>query len=349
MNATPLAITGISAVSSAGVGIEPFRDALRTGRRCLQPLPAGLLDEATVEWAPAAAFRVADFMPPLKARKFDRCSQFAIAAAGMALRDAGIDPASVDPARVGIILGCGFGGITNSEEFLRGYFSGGAEGLAPMLFPNTVPNAPASNASIEHRLKGPNVTFVQRFCSAESAFLMARRLLEEERADIILTGGADDLSPTMLKGFRALGQLRGSGYGRGFGEGSGMLVLEREEHARRRGARVRARLGRINTVGRLLPSREEEGLRRLLAGVPDPSLVSFSGVAAGDRRLAGLFPGAGRLDIGALLGRSLAMGGFALTALVLSLPAGATGLSLTASPEGPWYACAVEGVSPDDH
>src|SRR5512136_1994581 len=210
-------------------------------------------------------------MPPLKARKFDRCSLFAVVAAGMALKDAGIDPAQMDPSRIGITLGCGFGGIANSEEFLRGYFSKGADGLIPMLFPNTVPNAPASNASIEHGFKGPNVTMVQRFCSAESAFLMACRFLEEGRADIMLTGGADDLTPIMLKGFHALGQL--SNYAAGFGEGSGILVLERREHALRRGAAIRGSLREIRTVGHFLPGKEAEGITRLRGRVL-PDIVS---------------------------------------------------------------------------
>jgi len=339
-----LVITGVGAVSSAGVGIEPLMAAVRSSRCCLQPIPAEIPGEEGHEWGPASSFRVADFMPPLKARKFDRCSQFAIAAAGMALKDAGIEMAGMDRNRIGIVLGCGFGGITNSAEFLRGYFSGGTDGLIPMLFPNTVSNASASNASIEHGLKGPNVTFVQRFCSAESALFMARRLIEEGRADIILTGGVDELTPIMIAGFKSLGQLRT--HGRNFTEGSGIMVLEREDHARRRGARIRAKLGAVTTLGLLLPGAEAEGLSRLLADFPEPAVVSFSGAAIEQKETEELFPGVPRIDTGALLGRSLAMGGIALSALILSLPAGKTGIHLATSPEGPWYAAVLEGVSP---
>ena len=336
-------ITGVGAVSSAGVGVEPLMAAIRSGRRCFQPIPEELLPGAGDEWAPASAFRVADFMPPLKARKFDRCSQFAIAAAGMALKDASLVVGTLEPTRIGIVLGCGFGGITNSTEFLKGYFSGGADGLIPLLFPNTVPNAAASNTSMEYRLKGPNVTMVQRFCSAESAILMAQRFLEEGRADVMLVGGVDEIIPIILKGFRALGQLRPGGAGRGFGEGAGMLVLERGDHATRRGVRIRGRLQGVRTIGLLPSGREGEGFNRLLAGFPQPELLSLSGVAPESGRLAGLFPGVPRLDSGALLGRSLAMGGIALTVHLLTLPPGGFGIHLAASPEGPWFAIALEG------
>jgi 3-oxoacyl-(acyl-carrier-protein) synthase len=345
MSETPVVITGLAAISSAGIGVGPLMAALRAGRRCFQPVPAGTPDPDGEEWAPASAFRVADFMPPLKARKFDRCSQFAIAAAGMAFTDAGIDVGALDSARIGIVLGCGFGGITNSEEFLRGYFSSGADGLIPMLFPNTVANAAASNTSIELKFRGPNVTIVQRFCSAESALFMARRFLEEDRADIMLAGGVDEITRFTLSGFRALGQLRPGGLGKGFTEGSGMVVLEREEHAVRRAARIRARVTGISTVGLLPAGVEHEGLTRLLSGYPTPDLISLSGAAPRRRELAGLFPGVPRLDTGTFLGRSLAMGGIALTALLLSLPSGSHGLHLAASPEGPWYAAGFQGVT----
>ena len=174
-----IVITGIAAISAGGVGIGELRETLEQGKCMLTPVPEEILGERGHLWGKAGGFRVGDFMTPLKARKLDRCSIFATVAAGMALKDAGVEMGTVNPERVGIALGCGFGGIANSEEFLRGYFLKSTDGLIPMLFPNTVPNAPASNASIEHGLKGPNVTQVQRFCSAESAFLMACRFLDE--------------------------------------------------------------------------------------------------------------------------------------------------------------------------
>jgi len=335
-----IVITGIAAISAGGVGIGQLRETLEQGKCMLTPVPEEIIGEKDHLWGKAGGFRVGDFMPPLKARKLDRCSIFATVAAGMALKDASVEMGAVNPERVGIALGCGFGGIANSEEFLRGYFLKSVDGLIPMLFPNTVPNAPASNASIEHGIKGPNVTQVQRFCSAESAFLMACRFLEEGRADIMLTGGADDLTPIMIRGFKSLRQLHS--HAAGFGEGSGILVLERREHALRRGAKIRGSVGDIRTIGYLSPGRESEGISRLM-GNAKPDIVSLSGTAAELPLLPEIKADVPRLDVGKLVGRSLAMGGIAMVALLLSLPDGKRALHLGASPEGPYFAIDFSG------
>ncbi len=332
---TEIAVTGVAAISSAGVGIEPLRETLRTGVSALRPVPVELAGGEGHLWGRAEAFKAAEFMTPLKARKFDRCSLFAVVAAGMALKDAGLDPAAFGSTRVGIVLGCGFGGIANSEEFLRRYLSNGCDGLVPMLFPNTVPNAPASNASIEHGLKGPNVTFVQRFCSAESAFQMACRFLEEDRADIMLTGGVDELDPFMIEAFRDIGQLRR--FAAGFSEGAGILVLEKGDVARSRAARIRALAGDVRTVGRLLPGREKEGLDRIFNPAFNPRLVSLSGIAGEMESIVARLPDVPRLETGPLLGHSLAMGGLSLVALLATLSPGGSATHYAASPEGPYY------------
>lgn len=332
---TEIVVTGLASITAAGVGLEPLMETIVSRVSALRPIPLDVAGEEGHLWGRAECFRASDFMPPLKARKFDRCSLFAVVAAGMALRDAALDPAVAGRERIGIVLGCGFGGIANSEEFLRGYLTRGSDGLAPMLFPNTVPNAPASNASIEHGLKGPNVSFVQRFCSAESAFQMACRFLEEDRADVVLTGGVDELNPVMIRAFRDMGQLRG--HGRGFGEGAGLLVLEKGESARRRGALIRAKVDDIRTIGRLLPGRESEGLDRLTGGNGIPSLVSLSGTAGGLHTLLDRLPPVPRLEISELLGRCLAMGGTALVSLILASSPGEVVSHYAASPEGPFH------------
>jgi 3-oxoacyl-(acyl-carrier-protein) synthase len=336
-----IAVTGLAAISPAGVGTGPLREALKDGKSRLEPVPEEIAVESGTLWGKVRNFKVSDYMPPLKARKFDRCSLFAVIAAGMALRDAGIDTASADCTRIGIVLGCGFGGIVNSEEFLRSYFTRGAEGLAPMLFPNTVPNAPASNASIEHGLKGPNVTFVQRFCSAESAFMMACRFLQEDRADIMLTGGVDELNPLMMRAFGALGQLRR--HAKSFSEGAGILVLEKTGHAKGRNADILAEIGDIRTIGRLVKGREAEGMSRLLGAGGEYPLVSLSGVAEEMEPFPEQLASAQFVKAGRILGRSLAMGGLSMISLVLSMSPGQNALHLAASPEGPYYAIDFRG------
>lgn len=339
-----IVVTGVAAISPAGVGTGPLMRALEEGVSRLTPVPEELLGEAGYHWGKAEGFRAADFISPLKARKLDRCSLLAVAATGLALQSARLEPGSIPPSRIGIVLGCGFGGIANAEEFLSGYFAAGAEGLVPMLFPNIVPNASASNASIEYRLKGPNVTAIQRFCSAESAFMMAKRFIEEDRADVVITGGVDEVFPGILKGLKAMGQLGRAGSG--FSEGAGLLVLEKGDHARLRKAPVFALVEELRTIGRLSLGNEGEGYRMLLPRHLRPDVVSLSGSAPFEKGLMARLPGTRTIDTGQVLGRSLAMGGLALAALVLNLKDGSFGTHLASSPEGPYYAIDLIGGDP---
>jgi len=336
-----IVVTGYSAVSAAGIGTAVIQDLVRSGCDALTPIPGDVIGRDGFCWGKVDGFKASDYMPPMKARKMDRCSQFAVAVVGLALKDAGLDLKLLPPERVGIALGSGFCGVSNAAEFLTGYFTGGVEGLIPMIFPNTVPNSPASNASIEHGFKGPNVTLVQRFCSAESVFMMACRFIEEGRADVMLAGGSDELIPLMVKGFDAMGQMTRTSAP--FGEGCGMVVLESAAHAARRGAVVKAAVEAISTIGMLASGRECEALD-LLTGSPDScSPVSLSGTAADMPELLERVALSPTIDIGRTVGRSLAMGGTAMAVLLASLQHGQAGLHLAASPEGPYYAIRFRG------
>jgi len=339
-----IVITGYSALSAAGIGVAALLELVRSGDNALTAIPADVLGEDGFCWGKMAGFKASDFMSPMKARKMDRCSQFSVAAAGLALKDAGIDLKTIAPERVGIALGSGFCGVSTSAEFLTGYFKGGVEGLIPMIFPNTVPNAPASNASIEHGLKGPNVTMVQRFCSAESALLMACRFIEEGRADVMLTGGTDELVPLLIQGFAAMGQLKRNSAP--FGEGCGMLVLESAAHAQQRGAVVRGYPECIRSIGMLIPGHKQQGIDLLTGRMDGCSLVSLSGCAADGPEVMDSVAGLPTMDIGRCIGRSLAMGGTSLATLVASLSAGARGMHIAASPEGPCYSMDIVGGAP---
>lgn len=340
-----IAITGISAITSAGTGVEPLISALREGRSYLHPVPEGVAGHSNgLLWGAAKDFKASDFIPPLKARKLDRASQLAVATVGLALKDAGITREPAGNERIGIALGCGFGGIANSADFLAGYFESGIAGLTPLLFPNTVANAPASNASIEHGLKGPNMTFVQRFCSAESALFAACQFIEEGRADIMVVGGVDELTPLMMEGFSATGQLRS--HAASFGEGAGILVIEDLGHARGRGAAIKGVLESVRTVGMLIRGAEKEAAIRLLPEVSQYDLISVSG---SESSVANIFrPPSGISPIfpGRIFGYSLAMGGVSMAMLASILEPGKRGIHLAASPEGPYFSVEIMGVEP---
>jgi 3-oxoacyl-[acyl-carrier-protein] synthase II len=272
-------ITGVGVISPLGTGKEAFWQGLAEGRN-------GIAEIAAFDTAPfrskkaglVKGFNPRAFIAPLKIRRLDRASQFAIAASKMALEDADLTIGeNVAPERTGIILGSGFCGVVSSEAFHRGQVLRGPGDLNPILFPNTVPNAAASNASIELGIKGPNSTVVQSFCTAEAAVLFGCQQLLANRADVIVTGGVDELSAILYRGWNEL-RLTAWDEGEGEksapydlkrngfipGEGAGIMVLERRVDALHRKARIYGQiLGVAQTGGATHPA---EGVARAISG-----------------------------------------------------------------------------------
>ncbi len=257
-------ITGMGVISPVGIGKEEFWKGLIQGQNGCQEITQ--FDTASFRSKKAAlakGFNPKAFIPPMKIRRLDRASQFAIAATRMALEDAGLTIGKdVSAERTGIILGSGFCGAVNAEAFHRGQVLRGPSDLNPILFPNTVPNAAASNASIELGIRGPNSTVVQSFCTAEAALLFAYQQLIAHKADAIITGGVDELSAILYRGWNALRLAawdagdgeRSAPYDlkrNGFipGEGAGIVILEREADALRRKARIYGKIRGLTAAG----------------------------------------------------------------------------------------------------
>ena len=189
-------------------------------------------------------------IPPMKARRFDRGSQFAIVSCLEAIREAGVDIAA-GPEDVGIAMGTGSAGAGALTEFLRVLFLESPEAAPPFHFPNTVANAPASQVSIELKLFGPNVTITQKDPSALNALLYSALALDSGRARAMIAGAVDEWNPIYALGFDRVGALRGEKRVSGIvqGEGGFAVLLETEENARARGARPLARLTGIAVGG----------------------------------------------------------------------------------------------------
>ena len=259
-----ICITGIGVVSPIGIGKEEFFSSLMSGRSGIEEIKEfDTHFSRSKQGGMVRSFHPKDFIPASKIRRLDRASQFAIAAAKLALADAKFSVTQENSSRVGIVLGSGFCGLSSSEEFHRGQVLKGFLDLNPMLFPNTVPNAPSSYVSIELGIQGVNSTLVQSFCTAEAAILFACDQLRKGKADLILTGGVDELSEFLFRGFSEL-QFLATDQGQGekscpydkirnglvLGEGAGLLLIENEEHARSRGVRIYGYILGYSLVGR---------------------------------------------------------------------------------------------------
>jgi 3-oxoacyl-[acyl-carrier-protein] synthase II len=344
-----ICITGVGVVSSIGIGKEEFLSSLREGRSGIQEIRTFNTSFSRSRKAGiVSSFNPKEFIAPAKIRRLDRASQFAIAASKLALTDAGFSVTRENGSRVGIVIGSGFCGLSISEEFHRSQVLKGYLDLNPMLFPNTVPNAAASNASIELGIQGVNCTLVQSFCTAEAALIFACDQLKNGRADFMLTGGVDELSDYLFRGFsdlRLLATDQGDGErscpydqkrnGLVLGEGAGLLALETEEHARWRGKAIYGYIQGYSLLGRSPAGDGAKDLKRSIRATfaerEDLGVDCISGAGNSSKLLDRLeamgvkeaFPDRyARIPISSIksmTGEAIASGGIRMVADVLSL------------------------------
>jgi 3-oxoacyl-[acyl-carrier-protein] synthase II len=250
-----IAVTGLGVVSPAALGEEELAEALASGRSGIAP--AGAPPEGQPQLLTLAARVPADFgqrreITANAIRRMPRLTQMTVVAAKQALRAAvGGDAQAALPyaaERTGVVLGTGLGTLGETLDFVLGYLKDGVEAASPTVFPVSVMNAPAGQLAVELKLKGVNTTVNHRDHSPLSAVGMACDLLELGRADALLVGGIDELSYPVEHVMVKLGRVSSTALrpydvardGLVPGEAATVLLLEREEDARRRGARVRA-------------------------------------------------------------------------------------------------------------
>jgi 3-oxoacyl-[acyl-carrier-protein] synthase II len=233
-------VTGRGVVSSIGASAEEFFDALLARRSGIVD-GIGACDEFDAESA----------MSPKEARRTDRFTQLAIAAAAQACEEAGV-PDGVDPARLGVIVGTGVGGLITLENESRAFIEGGERGVSPHFVPMMMPNAAAGMIAMRLGAHGPGFSLSSACATGSHAIGEAMRMLQRGEADAVVAGGTEAaLTPLCIAAFKRAGALSREGVSRPFdaerdgfvmGEGAAVLVLEREDHARARGATPLARI-----------------------------------------------------------------------------------------------------------
>lgn len=230
-----VAVTGLGVVSTCGLGKDAFWAGLHG---------PGLTDRQWVtidDWNPSPYFD-----SPKEARRADRVEQFALAAAAEALTQAG--DVRVDPARFGVILGTGIGGLGTLEEQVQIRLEKGERRVSPFLVPMMMANASGAAISMRYKLQGPNETICTACAAATHALGYAARLIAMGRCDAIVSGGSEAAAtPSSLAGFSNMTALSSVGSSRPFdkdrdgfvmGEGAGIFVLEEWDHAVARGATI---------------------------------------------------------------------------------------------------------------
>lgn len=259
-------ITGLGVVSPVGNGKEEFWNNLLAGKPGVGPITQF---DAT-DFPVRIAGEVKDFDPVALAgdrktvRHMDRYTQFAVAAAKMAVADAKLDMTKEDPNMAGTLIGTGIGGIHVMEDTILQIEKRGPGKVNPFAIPMMIANMASGQVSITLGLRGPVLTDVTACASGTNSIGLAARLIKYGDADIMIAGGAEAaVSKAPMAGFAAMKALSSRDCppeeascpfdaGRdGFvlGEGSGVLVLEELEHAKKRGAHIYAELAGYGSNG----------------------------------------------------------------------------------------------------
>ncbi len=256
MSTVPVAVTGLGLVTAAGIGTAATWSGACAGesKAARDPQLAGL----PVDFSCTVPDFEPDKLVGKRSRlKYDRFVQLALVAAREAVADAGLDPKTWDGTRVAVVLGCGLGGVATWEAQHHRMRDVGATAVSPLLIPMLVPNMVAGNVAMDLKATGPNFVTATACASGATAIGCAMALLRDGACDIVITGGSEaGVSPLIVTGFAQMGALSKrlddpAAASRPFdvdrdgfviGEGSGILVLEREADARARGARVRAKV-----------------------------------------------------------------------------------------------------------
>jgi 3-oxoacyl-[acyl-carrier-protein] synthase II len=236
---TVVVITGVGAVTPLGVGAHTLHERWLAGA-------CGVVDGE----APCADYEPTDHFSVKEARRSDRFTQFALVAAAEALADAGWSELPYAPERIGAVVGTGIGGITTLEHNHDVLRDDGPGKVSPLAVPLMMGNAAPAAVAMRHDLRGPMYGIVSACAAGAHAIGAAVRTIQSGDADAMLAGGSEAaLTPLSRAAFAALDATSNSGVSRPFdarrdgfimGEGAGMLVLESEERARRRGARILA-------------------------------------------------------------------------------------------------------------
>ncbi len=251
-------VTGVAAIGPVGLDAESCFSALLEGRSGIGPITQ--FDASKFSSRIAGEVRGFDpetWLDPKDVRKTDRFIHFAVAAARMAIESAGLDLERVDRDRAGVVIGSGIGGLRLLEEQHAVFLERGPRRISPFLIPGMIINLAGGMVSMAFGLRGPNSATVTACATGNHAIGDALRILQHGDADVMIAGGTEAvICPMAVGGFcsmRALStrndepERASRPFDRdrdGFvmGEGCGLLVLETEEHARKRGAKPLAEL-----------------------------------------------------------------------------------------------------------
>ncbi len=255
MSRTRVVVTGMGTTSPLGGDVPSTWEGLVGGRSGVRALTEDWAEDLPVKIAARVAVEPTDVLERVKARRYDRSTQLAMVAAIEAWRDSGLEDTEVDRDRLGVAMASGIGGVNTLLSNYDSLRDKGPRRVSPLAVPMLMPNAPAANISLYVGARAAVNTPVSACASGNEAISLAVDQIRLGRADVVLAGGTEAaIHPLPMAAFANMMALsknaddpttvsRPWDTGRdGFvlGEGAGVLLLETEEAARERGARIYA-------------------------------------------------------------------------------------------------------------
>ena len=254
-NKTRVVVTGLGAITPIGNDVESFWQGLKDKKVGIAPIT--YFD--TTDYKAKLAGEVKDFDPkkymdPKAARRMEPFSQYAVAAAGEAIAQAGLDMEKEDPFRVGTSIGSGIGSLQAMEREHKKMLEKGPNRVNPLLVPMMISNMAVGNVAMHYGLKGKSINVVTACATGTNSIGEAFRSIQYGEADVMVAGGTESaITPLGMAGFAALTALSTNDDpetasrpfdkdrdGFVMGEGAGIVVLESLEHAQKRGAKILA-------------------------------------------------------------------------------------------------------------
>lgn len=260
-------ITGMGVVSPVGSTVDSFWDSLIHGRSGVKPISYFDTTNFAVKIAgEVTGFDVTQYVEAKEAKRLDKFLQYAMGAAVQAVNQSGLaDSPSVDKTRVGVVIGCGIGGL-GTIEANHGVLQGrGPSRVSPFFVPMSIIDMASGMVSIRYGFMGPNYGVVSACSSAGHSFIDAVNLIRLNKVDAMICGGTEGcVTPLAIAGFNSA-QALSTGYndtptrasrpfdknrdGFVMGEGAGILVVESLEHAQKRGANILAEISGYGMTG----------------------------------------------------------------------------------------------------
>lgn len=278
-------ITGMGAISPAGVGVKALWDAVMGKQCCIAPIERFDTTDQDVHLAgEVRGFDATEHgMTKKEARRFERFVQYAVVASDEAMAQSGLDMEAEDPTRVAVLFGSGIGGIEELQKSFKTLFEKGPKRVNPLFIPTMIGNMAPGLLAIRYGMKGECMDIVTACSTGAHCIGTAVRDIRHGYADVVLAGGTEEsVSPICLAGFSNLGALtkaedplcaslpfdvRRAGFVAG--EGAGAVVLESLEHALARGVKPIAEIVGFGSTGdayhMTAPSPDGEGIARAMA------------------------------------------------------------------------------------